>query len=158
MFKENYAGTFYDDQKKDLMEQFFNSNLPLPDAAQALKNLLTMGFIDVTELTAYTTRLITGVAAPVAPKVVQPVAVPVQPVEPSKPTWNGVVLEPTTKLSEIQSTIHTKLSVDVKDLLALLVNLSVESIKDAVELYKNHKKFNVLLDLMQVTISPECYW
>jgi hypothetical protein len=160
MLKDAYAGTFYDDQKKDLLDQFVKSNLPLPEAAVTLKNLLTAGFIDVTELSLYTTKLLSVgsvVQQPVA--VVQQVVAPIvvaPPVVDNKIIWNGVEIEPNTKLSIIDSTIINRLSADanqIKDIIALLMNLGVETLKDAVELYKNHKKFNVLVDLMQVTKS-----
>lgn len=154
--KDVYPGSFYDDQKRDLLEQLLSANLSLPEAAVVLKSLLTAGFIDVNEVSLYTTRLLTGAPAPQRAPSTQ-AATTDAPSIPShvdnKIKWNGVEIEPETKLVSIDAAIISKMGAEtssIKDLLALLNNLGVESIKDALELYKNHKKFNVLVDLMQV--------
>jgi hypothetical protein len=53
-------GPFFDEQKKQLLDQLLKSGLPFPDVALLLKKLMDVSFIDGKELADLTTKLIAG--------------------------------------------------------------------------------------------------
>eukprot|EP01114_Cavostelium_apophysatum_P012208 TRINITY_DN270_c0_g1_i4.p1 TRINITY_DN270_c0_g1~~TRINITY_DN270_c0_g1_i4.p1 ORF type:complete len:1841 (+),score=636.84 TRINITY_DN270_c0_g1_i4:878-6400(+) len=160
---EEALGEFYDEQKNALLNEFLAASLPMTQAIAILKSFLSAGLITPKELSTLTSQVLAlgkkgNEAKPAAPLVVPESKAEVPKAEAPKADepverWNGVEMRASTDLKDIAVSLAEKVNEKkevIDELIAVLRNLEVYNVKQALDMETKDRQFSFLDDMIQL--------